>query len=215
MSEVIVSPRQSPRRLQLHKAQTRFLQSSALYRGFVGGRSTAKSYIGALALIVHSKPGRTYLVAAPTYPMLQDSSLRSFLKIGRDLGVIDWQHVKKAPPPQLRLLNGAEVLFRSADDPEKLRGPNLSGVWLDEASLMTKEAYDISIACLREDGEQGWLTATFTPKGVAHWTYEYFGLERPNTELFTASTWDNPFNPPEFANTLKDQYGADSAFARQ
>lgn len=147
--------------------------------------------------------------------MLCDATLRSFIKVARDLGVLDPTRLKKAPPPSCRLLTGAEVLFRSADDPERLRGPNLSGALLDEASLMVKEAYDIAIACLREGGEQGWLSATFTPKGMGHWTYEYFGRNRPDTALFRARTADNPFNPPEFAATLERQYGSGSAFGRQ
>ncbi|MFX4846510.1 phage terminase large subunit, partial [Acinetobacter baumannii] len=86
--------------------------------------------------------------------------------------------------------------FRSAEDPDKLRGPNLSGSWLDEASLMEREAFDICIASLREAGEQGWLSATFTPRGLTHWTYDLFGRGgRPDVELFTSRTRDNPFAP--------------------
>lgn len=203
------------KRVRLHQKQKAFRRSSTLYRGFVGGRGSGKSWVGAYDMIARAKAGRTYLVAAPTYPMLQDASLRTFLGIARELGVLDTKHIKKAPPPACRLLTGAEILFRSADDPERLRGPNLSGVWLDEASLMHKDAYDIAIACLREGGEQGWLSATFTPKGISHWTYDYFGKQRPDTELFRARTADNPFNPPEFHETLARQYGAGSAFGRQ
>ena len=200
--------------IELHPAQMKFHLSKALYRGFVGGRGAGKSWIGAFDLIARAKAGRTYLVASPTYPMLNDSSLRSFLYVARMLGVLDPKQLKKAPPPACVLRTGAEILFRSTDDPERLRGPNLSGVWLDEASLMSKDALDIVIACLREGGEQGWLPATFTPKGVGHWTYDQFGKPRPDTELFHARTRDNPFNPPEFAETLLEQYG-DSGFAQQ
>ncbi len=49
----------------------------------------------------------------------------------------------------------AEVLFRSAENPENLRGSNLSGVWFDEASLMKPEALDVVLACLREKGADG------------------------------------------------------------
>lgn len=97
-------------------------------------------------------------------------------------------------------------MFRSADNPERLRGPNLSGVWLDEASEMRHEAYLIAIACLREGGKQGWLSATFTPKGLAHWTYDVFATGRENTEIIRARTSANPFNPPGFEDTLRGQY---------
>jgi len=122
---------------------------------------------------------------------------------------------RKVSPPSIRLSTGAEVLFRSADDPERLRGPNLSGVSLNEASLMPREAYDVCIASLRECGEQGWLSAGFTPKGFGHWTYQVFGQASPDTAIFHSRTGDNPFNPPGFQQTLERQYGAGSLRASQ
>lgn len=196
--------------IRLHQAQQDFLDSAALYRGFVGGRGCGKSFIGALDLIMRAQPGRLYGVYAPTYPMLRDSSWRSFMDQGRRL-----RYVKAINKSEMRVTlgNGAEVMFRSVDDPERARGPNLSGAWLDECSLMAEEAYSIIIACLREGGEQGWLSATFTPKGKSHWTYEVFGTSRPNSALFQSRTADNPFLPSEFADTLREQYP--SQFALQ
>jgi predicted phage terminase large subunit-like protein len=111
------------------------------------------------------------------------------------------------------LSTGATIRFRTAEDPDRMRGPNLSGVWLDEASLMDQDAYSIVIGSLREAGEQGWLSATFTPKGPFHWTYETFAKGREDTAIFRAHTRENPFNPPGFADTLAKQYGPQ--FARQ
>lgn len=167
--------------------------------------------MGAYDLIRRAKPARLYLVAAPTYPMLSDATLRTFLDIGRTLGVVVADGIRKSPP-SVRLTTGAEVLFRTADDPERLRGPNLSGAWLDEASLMQREARDVVIAALREGDERGGLSATFTPKGVAHWTYDYFGKpNRPDTSLFHAHTRDNPFLPAEFYETVARQYPSEMA----
>ena len=71
--------------IDLHAAQQAFLDSPAIYRGFVGGRGAGKSFVGALDLLMRAKPGRLYGVYAPTYPMLKDSSWRSFLSCGRRL----------------------------------------------------------------------------------------------------------------------------------
>ncbi len=196
--------------ISLHPAQQAFIDSPALYRGFVGGRGAGKSFIGSFDMILRAQPARLYGVYAPTYPMLRDSSWRSFMAMGRQL-----KYVKSINKSEMRVTlgNGAEVLFRSVDDPEKARGPNLSGAWLDECSLMDRDAYSILIACLREGGEQGWLSATFTPRGKQHWTYDVFGAGKPNTALFQSRTVDNPFLPAEFAATLAEQYP--SQFARQ
>lgn len=196
--------------LDLHEAQDAFLNSNALYRGFVGGRGAGKSFIGACDLLLRACDDRLYGVYAPTYPMLRDSSWRAFLDMGKRL-----RFIKNINRTEMRVTlgNGAEVIFRSVDDPERARGPNLSGAWLDEASLMEQDAYTIIIACLREKGDQGWLSATFTPRGKAHWTYDTFGTGRANTALFHARTADNPFLPPDFADTLRAQYP--SQFAEQ
>jgi predicted phage terminase large subunit-like protein len=105
------------------------------------------------------------------------------------------------------LANGSEIIFRSGEDPDKLRGPNISGIWLDEASVMDEEVFNICIGRLREGGRAGWLTATFTPKGMIHWTYEVFGRgDRENTELFRSKTSQNPFLAREFVSAVSKQY---------
>ena len=198
--------------VRLHRRQYDFCHSPALYRAFIGGRGSGKSFAACYDLIRRAKRGCTYLLAAPTYPMLFDSELRTFTSLARELNVL--RELKASAPARAVLSTGAEILFRSADDPERLRGPNLSGAVLMEAALMHRDAYDIAIACLRESGEQGWLTALTTPRGPSHWTYEVFATGRPNTVMFRAKTGDNPFNPPDFEKTLRDQYG-DTNFARQ
>lgn len=196
------------RTVKLHQAQADFINSPALYRAMVGGVGSGKSRIGALDLITKAKRGRLYLVCAPTYPMLSDASFRSFIDRAEDLGLIGPGDVKKSPPPSVQLKTGAEVLFRTAEKPDHLRGPNISGIWMDEASLVKEEVYDILIGRLREGGEQGWLSATFTPKGKSHWTYKKFATGQPNTALFRARTSDNPFLPPQFYANLRAQYSS-------
>lgn len=198
--------------LPVYPKQAEFLDCPGLYRAFIGGRGSGKSWVACYDLIKRARPGRTYLLASPTYPMLFDSELRTFTALARDLGAL--ADLKRSAPMSARLRNGAEVLFRSADDPERLRGPNLSGAVLMEAALMHRDAYDIAIACLRENGEQGWLSAATTPRGPSHWTHEVFATGRPNTYLIRASTGENPFNPVGFEEQLREQYG-DTLFARQ
>ena len=167
--------------------------------------------MGSYDLCCRAKPGRTYGVASPTSVMMGDITFPTFKAIAEELGL--WHSHKLTPYPNATLTNGATIRFRTAEDPERMRGPNMSGWWLDEASLMPVEAFRISIASLREQGEQGWLSATFTPRGKYHWTYDTFGKQNadgsqatPDTALFRARTRDNPFNPPDFEKTISLQY---------
>jgi len=208
-------PRTIQKTINLHRAQHDFRHATALYRGFVGGVGCGKSWIGAYDLIRRAERGKLYMVISPSYKMLSDSTMRSFVDAAKSLQVYDAKNFKLNPAPSCKLSTGAEVLFRSADDPESLRGPNLSGIWIDEASLCHEDTFKIGIGRLREAGQLGWLSATFTPKGKQHWTYQTFGKGKPNTSLVVAKTKDNPFLHPEFAKNLEEQYGAGSRLALQ
>ena len=153
-------------------------------------------------MIRRAKRGRHYMVVSPTYTMLADSSLRSFMDHLAFLGR-PFREMKSRNA--VELANGATIFFRSADNPERLRGPNLTGIWMDEASLMDIEAYTICIASLREAGDAGWLTATFTPKGMSHWTYDVFATGGENVSLVRSSTSGNPFLSDVFVEGLKSQ----------
>jgi predicted phage terminase large subunit-like protein len=196
------------REVKLHKIQDQFSSSPASYRGFVGGRGAGKSWIGAFDLLMRAKAGRTYLVGSPTGILMNDTTYPTFKAIAMALGLFVSE--KLTPYPNVTIVaeeGTALVRFRTAEDPERMRGPNLSGVWLDEASLMDEAAYTVCIGSLREAGEQGWLSATFTPKGLNSWTYRVFGKNTADTAIFHASTRANPFNPPGFHDKLAHQYG--------
>jgi phage terminase large subunit-like protein len=207
-------------KIRLHPKQAEFRRSPARYRGFVGGRGAGKSWVGAYDLLRRLQFGAAYLIGSPTGVLMQDTTYPTFKKLAQDLGM--WGSVKLTPYPTATLLltdaagrdGTAEVRFRTAEDPEKMRGPNLRGAWLDEASLMHEEVRKIVYGSLRSDGHLGWLSATFTPKGRSHWTFAAFGAGLPNTAMVKAATRENPFNHADFEQTLREQYG-DSPFARQ
>lgn len=152
-------------------------------------------------LLNRAKPNRFYFVGAPTYKMLSDASWRMLLSLAKDRQCLDDD---KMSPPWIKLTNGAEIIGRSADDPETFRGPNLSGAWIDEASRVEKAAYLLLRPCLREGGEMGWLSSTFTPRGKKHWTFQVFTGQR--AELFRARTIDNPFLPEEYESENRAEY---------
>lgn len=195
-------------RVRLTQAQARFLDSTAHYRGFVGGRGAGKSFVGAYDLIKRARTNRTYMVIAPTYPMLRDATLRT---LKNQLRTLNRPFTEAKSDGVITLSNNATLLLRTANEPDRLRGPNLSGIWGDEGSLYDEEVFDIAIASLREGGEQGWMSLTFTPKGKAHWTYKRLVGERTDgtaSELVHSHSRENPFLPPNFVDTITRQYGA-------
>ena len=110
------------------------------------------------------------------------------------------------------LTNGTTVLFRSADQPDRLRGPNLGWFYLDEAALMNRLTWDVMIGRLRESPGRGWLTTT--PKGF-NWVYSLVAESQlADYEMVRCATHANPYLPDDFVASLRDAYG-EGVFARQ
>lgn len=150
-----------------------------------------------------------YGLYSATFPLMTDTIQRVFLDLAK-------HHIREFNQSKnlIRMTNGSEILCRSLDDPEHARGPSLRGAVWDEMSLCDQKAFDILIACLRYQGEQGWLAGGMTPKGLNHWTAQVFNdPQRPDAKCFHSTTNQNPFNPPNFAETLAKQYT--KAFAQQ
>lgn len=184
----------------LTAAQAEFVDALEPVVGFVGGRGAGKTWIGAYRLCKLAEPGKTYLVIAPTYTMLRDICWPVFLEQARRL-----QFLRYTIRSRLAAIlgNGAVVLFRSADQPDRLRGLNAAGAWIDEASLASRDAYDIVLLTLRETAG-AWLACTFTPKGKSHWTYEVFGTPKEGVRIVRSRTVENPFLPPDFVTRVAE-----------
>jgi phage terminase large subunit len=197
--------------LKLSSTQAAFVADEHPFVLLLGGIGSGKSYAGAVRAMVrrfgHTEPSLG-LVISPTYPMLRDATWRTALEVWRPLIA----QVIRADM-RMRLVTGDEVLFRSADDPERLRGPNAAWAWIDEAALCHPSTWPITIGRLRQHGVLGEAWATTTPKGM-NWIYQVF-VEQANadTAIHRASTASNPFVAEAFVETLRRQY--EGAYAQQ
>lgn len=185
------------KRIELYPLQLDFFNSQQQYTGFIAGIGSGKTFVGSLKAIYEAQPKTLGLITAPTYGMLRDSTLRTFRELAGE-AVMDFQDSKMTA----LMRGGGEILFRSADDPEKLRGPNLHWAWIDEGGLTHKDTWRILIGRLRADGKFGKCWTTSTPKGKRNWLYD----EAKNMEVFRATTMDNPFTSEEWKQSLLGTY---------
>ncbi len=179
------------------------------FTAFIGGIGSGKTKAGIAELLRRGlmMPGGFGIVGAPTYPMLRDATERTFWEMCPEELVVDHNKTEH----WVRLINGFEIIFRSTDNPDRLRGPNVSLVYLDEASLMPKQAWLISIGRLRERKDwRFWLTTT--PKGL-NWVYEVFGKEDKDRATIRVATHENPYLNRDTIAALEEQYVGD--FRRQ
>lgn len=190
--------------IELYGTQHDFVACQDRFTGFIGGIGSGKSYAGAVKAMLYCQvPGTLGLVIAPSYPMLRDATLRTFKQVAE--ATIAETHASEM---RLTLRNGAEVLFRSADQPDRLRGPNIHWMWIDEAALCPAQTWEIGIGRLRADGLAGPAWLTTTPKG-RNWVYN----QLTNLTVFRATTAENPFLDREFVRSLETIYSG--PFARQ
>lgn len=196
--------------LLLYPKQKEFCDSSAWMRGFCAGRGSGKTRIGAIDLLNRARKGRSYLVVAPTYVVMRDATLPMFESVAKEYGRLQTKVNRSAGNMSCDIHTNeggsAHVDFRSGQEPQTLVGSNRSGVWLDEMTLMKDSVMPYVLPALREGGDLGWVSSTFTPKGPRHWSYHLFfdeaGHPRPNRSLTRAKSADNPFLPAEFVHNM-------------
>lgn len=195
------TPTRTLRHRQASIPQRRFWHDTARFRLFVGGVGSGKTRAGCVEIL--RQPARsTGMVVAPTYPMLRDATFRTFADLAQRGGVLS--SVSKSEMIAT-LIDGKRVLFRSADDPDRLRGPNIGWFYLDEAALMDADVWPIMIGRLREEPGRAW--ATSTPRGF-NWMHSVFMRGGQDYSVTTSSTRDNPFLPPGFLQSLERTYDA-------
>lgn len=100
------------------------------------------------------------------------------------------------------------VEFKSADDPENLRGAGLDILWIDESAIIpTKDAWNIVRPALQD--KLGRVITTTTPQGK-NWFYDEFWSEKslvdPNTSRVEYRSLDNPYFPEEAWLEMKENY---------
>jgi hypothetical protein len=195
-----------------NEAQRAFVNSKSRYAAYIGGLGSGKTFAGLVRGLLFSqqptpegrKHGPRGAVLAINYRVLEDVVLPAWAEIvaGTDYVVDDpdedgltYRSKKKAI-----LKNGAEILFRSLDRPNWMRGLELSWFFIDEARHVGMEAWKILIGRLRQkDFQHGaWLAST--PNGY-DWQWALFHEDSPekwpSTKWFGASTMANQRHLPE------------------
>ena len=187
--------------------QLEFWGSPSKYRAFVGGIGSGKTFAGAIE-VLRQPSGSAGAILAPTYSMLKDATFKTVVDLCEEANII--KSLNKSDMT-LELINGSLILFRTADNPDRLRGPNLGWFWLDEAGMMKPDVWHIMLGRIRLKPSNAWVTTT--PRGL-NWLYNSFVKSKSEDHhLIQSKTADNKFLPADFIDSVKGQYT--TAFAKQ
>lgn len=208
-------------RYNLHAGQARAWRSEAQTILVLAGSQSGKTSFGPLWLrreMQRKGPG-DYLVAAPTFPLLELKLLPEFrrlfvtlLKLGEYVGSPvrrftlndDGQKALYGDTRQSALMPETHVYFGHAQDPDSLESATAKAAWLDEAGqkkfkLESFEAVQRRLALAR-----GRTLITTTPYNLG-WLKQrvYDRQDDPTIEVVNFSSLANPTYSREVAEKLK------------
>lgn len=122
-------------------------------------------------------------------------ALLTYLKVLRQCGLTkNRDYTWNKSEGVIEFPDGTMVEFRTADDPDNLRGPGLDILWLEEAAMLpSEEPWNVIRPALSD--KLGLLVTTTTPKGK-NWLWEEFWkklAEDPNQYRVEYMSIDNPY----------------------
>ena len=199
-------------KLNLTEPQEDFIFSEAIHPAMVAGYGAGKSQAAVIriALLALKYKGLSFGFVEPTYDLIRLIAFPRFEEVLDSWGVK--YNLNKADAI-IKLDSGSQIIFRSADSPERLVGFEISDAVIDEADTLrvdqARTVWTKMLGRIRErkpDGSSNTLAAVSTPEGFG-FMYEMWGKEkREGYELIKAPTSSNPYLPDGYIAQLQATY---------
>ena len=198
--------------------QQAFILDDRPFVAYIAGRAAGKSTAGAIKLLryLQRHPGARALVVAPIEEQLMEGAVPQ-LDLWLPPDIVN--RPKQTPYLRYPFKNGCEVVFRSAKEPENLRGGNYAYVWFDEGAGCSERAFQLALATGRQAGYPPQIVITTTPQW-RNWVYRVF-VETSDPDQYAVyanvpSSVNAANLPPGYIEGLLERYGGpQSPFAQQ
>ena len=180
-----------PKQELIHKSTKRF---RTLCTGRRFGKSILASREALFNILINNKRG---WIVAPNYELTKKVFREIIILLNLHFdGIIEKQSENLN---YIKLVNGSELVGKSADNPVGLLGEGLDFLIIDEAASIKKEVWQEYLRPTLAD-KQGWALFISTPKGK-NWFHEEFtrGQDKAekDSEGWNFLTSDNPYIPKE------------------
>ena len=198
-------------------SQLAFHSSEARFKGFSGpiGSGKSRALAQEALRLAYENPGRQGLLGAPTYSMLRDATQRALIEI---LELLRRPYRLNKAESSLFLTDvRSQILLRSMEEYERLRGTNLAWFGLDELTYTPEEAWLRLEGRLRDpDAKTLCGFGVWTPKGY-DWVYRRFLEDETGSyHVIRAKPFENQHllsQVPDFYERLRKTY--DDQFFQQ
>ena len=200
--------------MELLQKQHQFLfDMEHSYKAFIGGQGSGKTLVGMLCAIVLSRINKNCdgMIVSPTYKMSSRICQKTLLDILKGKSVLSKNRVRHTFYKSEKRINfhqwNSNIYFSNADNPDTLRGSNLSWALIDEAGVISYDCYLEVEARVRDPRARiKQLLITTTP-GDYSWLEKEFPPETTAERLYiNAKTDENTFLGLEYANDKRERY---------
>lgn len=185
------------RQIKLHPKQWEAFDFKKQFSAVICGVQSGKTFLGSVwtQKKINEFPNKNGLIVAPTYKLLQQSTLEKFFQL-----FPEYRQYYKQQQAIIELPTGGKIFIRSSDKPLGLEGMTLHWAWLDEAGMMNRLVWVIIRSRVSTTGGQ--VLITTTPYNMG-WLYrEYYLPYKENRdsdlEVFSWKSIENPYFNKEF-----------------
>lgn len=177
-----------------------------------GGAGSGKSYSTAQHVILRAleENNKRILITRKTLPALRVSCLQLIKDLLNEYGIP--YELNKS---ELEMKIGSnQILFKSLDNPEKIKSSEFNYIWAEEATELTHQDYlQLRLRLRRKNELKNQLIMTLNPIDQFHWLKTKV-LDREKVSSFQSNYKMNPFLSREYIEQLEGLAEVDENYYR-
>jgi PBSX family phage terminase large subunit len=207
------------KKVLVSRKQLEFIHAKESEVLFSGGYRSAKTVaLMWCALRAASVPGNQVLICRKHTSDLWASTLHTLMEGEGNMPPLlsrnaytDWNKVQQ----RINLNGGGTIWYKGFDDSFSLRGRGLGCICVDEGSQLEKAEYMELLGRLSNSSAPKLQVFIATnPATQNHFLYKRFFINKdPSRRVITVSSFDNPWSPKDYLESVKRNYEGD-AFRR-
>jgi predicted phage terminase large subunit-like protein len=168
---------------KLHSAQAEVAKDPTRFRVLVCGRRWGKTRLGSVLALRAGLEGKRVWWVAPTYS-ISGIAWEQVRSMARPLGATALESLRT-----LRFAGGGFVAFKSADNPDNLRGEGLDFLVMDEADFVARRVWEEVLRPALAD-RKGKALIISTPNVEGGWFHQL--VQRGQGEDLEVKAWQMP-----------------------
>jgi len=192
----------------LNPGQWDFFNAKEKQVAAISGLGAGKTFVLVLNMIINEilpYPQALHCFVALSHQQLLDVSLPLFESFLEQFGIGFDKNISTLSY-SLKNKYKTKVIFRSADQSNKMRSVEIGSLAIEELSYMKRIDFLTFLGRLRDKNGSCRLRTVFTPLGKNHAYHFFFTQRNENKKVVRMSTYDNKHLPDDYIQMLKESY---------